>query len=417
MSTTLFISVLIPTLAVILAGAFAALWWFRQGSRHIALLAFCYLSLAASFTFQAIILGLPDAVARFSSNLLLFVAVFLLCAALLIRSGRPVPGKALLACSAAAMIVFCWFMWVQPSFVARVMIVAWGVAGMFLLTAMHLHQSGRRAAIDKLILAVIGLGVAYFLARPFIVIIFDAGGAATPDITSSYWLLTYLATIAYSLLVALILLTAVALDVIHELQAESQTDPLSGLLNRRGFDLHAVRLMLECEAMKSPLVLVLADLDHFKRVNDQYGHDTGDQVIVAFARRLTSLGPAGFIAGRRGGEEFAVLLPLANLQAGMLYAEAVRTAGPADWASGLRVTASFGVVERQAGEDLEQMIGRADAALYRAKRDGRDRVRSDEKPAAGLRWSSLQRISADLPPTDMIGPWRLSIFRRTGDTS
>ena len=385
MSTTLFISVLIPTLAVMLAGAFAALWWFRPSNLHVALLAFCYLALAAGFTFQATTLGLPDAFARFFSNLLLFVAVFLLCTALLIRGGRPVPTRALLACCAAAMVAFCWFLWVQPSFVARVTIVAWGIAGMLALAAMRLRRSKRRAAIDNLILLVIGLGAVYFVARPFLVIWFEAGGTATPDMTSSYWLLTYLTTFAYSLLIALTLLTAVALDVIRELQAESQTDPLSGLLNRRGFDLHAAALMLECEALKRPLVLVLADLDHFKKVNDRYGHDTGDRVIVSFARRLTSVGPAGLIAGRRGGEEFAVLLPLTNLQAGVLYAEAVRTAGPADWAAGLKVTASFGVVERQAGETLEHMIGRADAALYQAKRDGRDRVRSGGKPVGGLR--------------------------------
>ncbi len=385
MSTTLFISVLIPTLAVILAGAFAALWWFRQANRHVALLAFCYLALAAGFALQATALGLPDAFARFFSNLLVFVAVFLLCAALLIRGGLPAPTRPLLVCCAAAMVVFSWFLWVQPSFVARVTIVAWGIAGMLALAAIRLRRSKRRAAIDNLILVLIGLGAVYFVARPFLVMAFEGGGTATPDMTSSYWLLTYLTTIAYSLLIALTLLTAVALDVIRELQAESQTDPLSGLLNRRGFDLHAAPLMLECETMKQPLVLVLADLDYFKRVNDRYGHDTGDRVIASFARRLTSVGPAGLVAGRRGGEEFAVLLPLANLQAGVLYAEAVRTAGPADWASGLKVTASFGVIERQAGEDLEHMIGRADAALYQAKRDGRNRVRSGNKPADELR--------------------------------
>ncbi len=385
MSVELFISVLTPTLAVILAGTFAMLWWFRRGNRHVGLLAICYACVAAGFVLQGTSFGMDLAFVRFCSNLLLLIAVLLLCGALLTRAGSPGPRGLLLACAIVASVALGWFMWAQPSFVARVVAVTWGIGAMLAIAATRLFQSRQRARIDVLILVVLGMGVAYFLARPFIVIFFEAGGVATPDITSSYWLLTNLATIAYSLLVALTLLTAVALDVIGELQAESQTDPLSGLLNRRGFDLHAARLMAECEAVKQPLVLVLADLDHFKRVNDRYGHDSGDRVIVAFARRLTGMGAAGLVAGRRGGEEFAVLLPLTNLKAGILYAEAVRAAGPADWALGLKVTASFGVVEREAGEDLEHMIGRADAALYQAKRDGRDRVRSGGESGGRLR--------------------------------
>ncbi|GLQ12036.1 GGDEF domain-containing protein [Devosia yakushimensis] len=385
MSVELFISVLTPTLALILAGTFAMLWWFRRSNRHIAMLAICYACVAAGFALQATSLGLDSTLVRFCSNLMLLVAVFLLCTALLTRAGMPVPRGLLLACAVVAMLVLGWFMWAQPSFVARVVAVTWGIGAMLAIAAIRLSQSPQRSRIDVLMLVVLGMGVAYFLARPFIVVFFEAGGLATPDITSSYWLLTNLATIAYSLLVALTLLTAVALDVIEELQAESQTDPLSRLLNRRGFDLRGARLLSECAAQKRPVVLVLADLDHFKRVNDRYGHEAGDQVIVSFARRLQSMAPAEALVGRLGGEEFAVLLPLTNLQAGMLYAEAVRSAGPADWAARFKVTASFGVVERQPGEGLEQMVGRADAALYQAKRDGRDRVRSGGEIRTRLR--------------------------------
>src|SRR5690606_14182647 len=115
-----------------------------------------------------------------------------------------------------------------------------------------------------------------------------------------------------------------ALDTIEELQTESQTDPLSKLLNRRGFEQQGEALIDKCTASSMPLALILADLDHFKTINDNHGHAAGDAVIAAFGERLRNvMGPLA-IAGRVGGEEFAILLPLADLGAARLFAETMR---------------------------------------------------------------------------------------------
>jgi diguanylate cyclase (GGDEF)-like protein len=159
----------------------------------------------------------------------------------------------------------------------------------------------------------------------------------------------------------------------------SRTDALTGLLNRRGF-----LAAWEAEAARSrrsgrPTTLVLADLDGFKAVNDAAGHLAGDELLRRAARALAAEIRAQDVVGRWGGEEFNLLLPETALAGGVEVAEKLRRSIAevrADPAGGgpLRVTASFGVAEHAPGERLERTVAAADAALYRAKAAGRDRV-------------------------------------------
>ena len=147
-----------------------------------------------------------------------------------------------------------------------------------------------------------------------------------------------------------------------ELTRLAATDPLTGLANRRRWDEELAASMARGEA---PAVL-LADLDHFKRFNDEHGHVTGDEMLVAFARAIEEVSPGGGVAARWGGEEFAVLLrdPASAPQ----VAEKLRGSVP------LGQTSSIGLAHQRPGETLGELMRRADAALYRAKEGGRDRV-------------------------------------------
>jgi diguanylate cyclase (GGDEF)-like protein len=193
-----------------------------------------------------------------------------------------------------------------------------------------------------------------------------------------------------ALLLALCLFGSAALDVVRSLQADSRTDPLSGLLNRRGLAERAAVLLEISRRAPATVSLVLADLDHFKRVNDMHGHAEGDAVIIAFARLLKQHGAGKeTLLARVGGEEFAVLLPNCDLAGARLFAEGVRTglsaAAPDTIIARHALTCSFGVAERVNGEGLEPLMERADEALMQAKRAGRDRVRVTYlRPAAGI---------------------------------
>lgn len=172
------------------------------------------------------------------------------------------------------------------------------------------------------------------------------------------------------------------LEAYRTIQELALKDPLTGIANRRAFN---ERLRFEAERgarMKSPLVLVMLDLDHFKKVNDDYGHETGDQVLVAVAALLMGAVRPYDLVARVGGEEIALLLPGTDLERGIEIAERLRREVAALTIDGYpkQITASFGVALLPPGGDSDRLMSRADAALYRAKDCGRNRVERESPP-------------------------------------
>ncbi|WP_237215217.1 GGDEF domain-containing protein [Falsiroseomonas oryziterrae] len=215
--------------------------------------------------------------------------------------------------------------------------------------------------------------------------------AADPILPGSwYWL-------GFDLLLPLLgLLLMRALDerdlALVRLAEQAVTDPLTGLRNRRGFLDAGVAAITRAARDGVPVSVVALDLDRFKAVNDTHGHAAGDAVLRGAASAVLSGLRAGDLAGRLGGEEFALLLPGAGLRDASAMAERLRVALPVAVphpTAGARVTASFGVAELDpvaeaghAARVLEAAIAAADGALYVAKRGGRDRVAlADRVPA------------------------------------
>ena len=174
-------------------------------------------------------------------------------------------------------------------------------------------------------------------------------------------------------------------------QEAAFTDHLTGLANRRRFERQLEREVARTERYNRPFCLLLVDIDNFKEVNDTYGHEAGDEVLRCVANVIQS-GTRGIDTGARiGGDEFAVVLPETSLARGLEVAERLRVAISAPERSApCRVTASFGVAElpscARTGEELRVS---ADAALYEAKRGGRDRAASapvleNSAPALGV---------------------------------
>ena len=183
----------------------------------------------------------------------------------------------------------------------------------------------------------------------------------------------------FGIAIALMMLAILVSDILAQATQKSETDTLSGLLNRRGFEARAEMAVRDAARQGIAMSLVICDIDHFKAVNDLLGHASGDRVIAAFAGFLRSAAANHHAAGRIGGEEFAVILPGTNLLAARLFAEGARNAFSALRVDGLpqdrRFTASFGVAELAPGESITDLLIRADAALYEAKNSGRDCVR------------------------------------------
>ena len=166
---------------------------------------------------------------------------------------------------------------------------------------------------------------------------------------------------------------------LNEARHQASIDPLTGLANRRQLD----EALHDALAKATPLALVMLDLDHFKAVNDTYGHPAGDQVLRHLADMLTDSLSGRDLAVRFGGEEFTLLLREGSLRDAMETAERIRKRlanssilAPAT-GSRISVTASLGIAMAKPGETVAALIGRADAALYEAKRGGRNRVCTD----------------------------------------
>ena len=165
------------------------------------------------------------------------------------------------------------------------------------------------------------------------------------------------------------------------------TDGLTGLLNRRHFFALATHELALSRRRAAPLTAAMLDIDHFKQINDRYGHPVGDQVIVTVAQRLTATVRGTDLLGRYGGEEFAVVLPDTDGDGSTILAERLRVVigdRPIDTDAGpLTVTVSIGVglADYDADATLADLLSRADKALYRAKESGRNRVVVAESPA------------------------------------
>jgi diguanylate cyclase (GGDEF)-like protein len=224
----------------------------------------------------------------------------------------------------------------------------------------------------------------YTAARPLLVL--ALGSTDLNEIArSTYWLVTLVSTLSFALLFTLMLLACTVRDVFTALRQERNHDSLTNLLNRRAFQ-EAAELRL-ADSHMAPVSVLIGDIDHFKRINDSWGHDCGDRVLQAVARTLQQHVRSDDLVSRFGGEEFVLLLMRTTPEEAERVAERIRAQLSADGyvlAAGQRITISFGIAPVAANTALTDALTRADALLYSAKQAGRDRVHVAADPGRKL---------------------------------
>jgi len=172
-------------------------------------------------------------------------------------------------------------------------------------------------------------------------------------------------------------------ELARDLRFQATTDPLTGLNNRLEFDQALAGEILRSQRYKSPLSLMFYDIDHFKDVNDAHGHQVGDKVLIQLSRFIQGCIRDTDLLARWGGEEFVILVPGSDGQTAARFAEKLRDAiGQVVFDTVETATCSFGVAQYADGDTAETFISRADAALYRAKINGRNRVELASPPAS-----------------------------------
>jgi diguanylate cyclase (GGDEF)-like protein len=359
---------LIAALIGVLLGMLLIAFSRVQGIRALAWWGAAYLLAGASvglWTFAAPVLS--DSAAR-----IVGAAGFAACG-LIWGAARVFHGKRplWLAMLAGALI---WCVPLPLASGARLVLGVAVIASYAALTAWELGRERRRRLRRRWPAAVVPLLHGFALLLPVAI------GELLPsadDIGDLWAALVAIELVLYAIGTVFIIVMLVSENAVRVHKAAAETDPLTGLLNRRGFAEAGVRLARQ-EVGRSDAVSLLAfDIDHFKSVNDRFGHPAGDEVLRLFADVMTQTLRASDIIGRVGGEEFCALLPCRIDEAGMV-AERVRQAFEACGVSvddePLATTVSVGIAGGCASIPLDVLIAAADAALYRAKQAGRNRI-------------------------------------------
>lgn len=225
--------------------------------------------------------------------------------------------------------------------------------------------------------------------------------AGSDAFASSIWVSVFaIELVLYAVGTVFIIFMLVSEKTVSAHRVAASIDPLTGIFNRRGFA-EATKRIIEREASANrPVTVMILDIDHFKSINDRFGHPAGDQVLKEFAQIVTGTLRMTDLCGRIGGEEFAALLPC-PIDEALIAAERVREAfASADLVidqAAIETTVSIGVAGGPAGTELDVLLAAADTALYKAKRGGRNRVESATEEPLSLEQG--RRASVASTPT------------------
>jgi diguanylate cyclase (GGDEF)-like protein len=226
-------------------------------------------------------------------------------------------------------------------------------------------------------------------------------GSTAPDEApqaASLFGFVHFESIIFSLGVTMFILALLKDRKLAAARMAAEIDPLTGIANRAAFMRSAEHIIDRCRRDAVPVCAMMFDLDQFKRINDTHGHAIGDAVIRRFCEVTTAALRPNEVIGRIGGEEFAVVLPGSSIEAASVRAEKIRAA----FANSCRLigdlsvnaTVSGGVSTATSGEyGLSTLLGNSDAALYRAKADGRNCIRRANKPTQELKSSNVLRVA------------------------
>ena len=264
---------------------------------------------------------------------------------------------------------------------SRLVIVNIAYGAMKLMTMMTLLGAPKRDAIDKLIIAMQGIYAAQFFIRPSLTLLIEKQIEESAYLDSLYYSVLNLSVSVIALCGAMVLIGACVYDQVRTVKERAEMDLLTGLRTRRAFEKDVVGQIEKAKLEGIPVSLVVADIDHFKSVNDVWGHQVGDKAIAAFGHVIEDTIRDTDIAGRIGGEEFCILAWNCDGEAAVAMAERIRKRLGATQIEGMpddhRLTASFGVAGRKEGEGYGKLFARTDAALYKAKQEGRNRTQAD----------------------------------------
>tara|TARA_R110002020_G_scaffold10813_8_gene41180 strand:- start:242 stop:1411 length:1170 start_codon:yes stop_codon:yes gene_type:complete len=355
---------------------FVGAWLIDRKRVYLLALATACLMFGTGMVVQVFHLPPDFAINALVSNLCYTIAVLMVSHGLLRRSGGALAPWFAVATLALTSGLIAYFCYVDRDVQARIYVQNFGFGAILLLTAIQMRSLVHGRLIDRILFwTLLVFSVQFFPRTLLTAASMRQGNDPAGFGQSMFWQTLQLSLAVLGAALALTMLIAALTDVIEDMRHERDIDELTGVRNRRGFEQLAERLLSRTGA--SAPSLIIADIDHFKQINDGYGHALGDAVLRRFGTMLAASVRGSDVVFRIGGEEFAILLPEGGGRASELIARLQSNIAQTDFALPDRaqtITASFGVAVALPGESRQSWYARADKALYAAKHQGRDRA-------------------------------------------
>ena len=376
MSANYNLMVLTPSLALLVLAAVLIVAWFNQRSQRFLFWQACAYSLTALPLAAQTLIPL-EVLTRYA---LLIGSIYLLGAWCLAKcwadrwrvSTHP---HIALQISIVTLAVVYHFSWVNPMPWARICSFSIGSGLVLLLPILQVRSRVSSLHwLDKLLLWLCIAFTTYTFTRPGLIWLLGYSDLRSLP-KSPYWLLTLVSILNFALLFSLVMTAIAAKETVDKLRRERDLDALTQLLNRRSFQEYAQQRLADIRLY--PMAVLACDIDHFKRINDSWGHKRGDEVLQLVSTTLKDSVRENDLVARFGGEEFVLLLTEISLK----DAEAIALRIQRDLRlnnevlpSGYTLTLSFGISALDSNTPLDQALREADRLLYEAKNAGRDRV-------------------------------------------
>lgn len=370
-----------PVFLFLFSFVFLGVWWLERSRPYIALFSCAYFLVSLGVLLQ--VLQAPsDAGANDIISTALYIAgILCFSQATMLRSGRSLPIWFHALFSALIIFSTVYFYYFERNLFYRIYMINLGVGLVLLATAYRGRFWLRGKLGDKVLFWLVFLLGVHFFPRTFLTANRMIADTYAEFMLSPFWQVLQFTIAVAGVAMGLGLLAVIIIDIIAELRKERDTDPLTGLANRRLFMQHVERIIGKGREQKKSVAFAMIDVDHFKSYNDLYGHLAGDDALKQVARVLnSSLRRPEDIAARIGGEEFGLFFYDCSVQQAKPALDLIRkriadlniqhNGSPVSTC----LTISVGVAERMDDEVFEQLFRRADQSLYNSKATGRDQV-------------------------------------------
>ncbi|MEM1196306.1 MAG: GGDEF domain-containing protein [Pseudomonadota bacterium] len=370
-----------PLIALIFASIFLAIWSRDRTRKEMLAFAGGYIGLGLGFLWSQLA---PLDAGRWVLNLTnipYFLSSWMIIWGVARRTGGSLPTPLILTVGATMFLLLSSKHLLGADINAELYITNTCYAILFLLGAQAAASGRRENTANALIFWLLAATSFQFFVRPNLTLMAEGPLNYETYRESAYYSILNAVAALNSLSLAIAIIYASVADTLKREREEIALDPLSGVLTRRAFETRVRAALESAQAESVGASLIIADIDHFKQVNDIWGHQVGDRAIRSFGLMISDAVRDYDVVGRIGGEEFCLLIWNADPDAAAAMAERLRLKAvglevEADRLD-VRLTASFGVADYRAGEPYESLFRRADQALYGAKKNGRNRVHRD----------------------------------------